>query len=96
MSKKIVQSMRLWAGRPQVSNSVKVECFLCPPKRPDWLLGSHSLLASVYCLSSPGLKGPGCQPNNSPVSSADGMMHNTNFPLVLRLQINEQQKVKAV
>ena len=24
------------------------------------------------------------------------MMHNTKFPLALRLQLNEQQKVKAV
>jgi hypothetical protein len=91
-----VQSARLWAGRSQGSNSGKGECFLCPPKRPDWLLGPHSLLASVYCLSSSGIKWPGCQPNNSPVSSADGMMHSTKFPLVLRLQLNEQQKVKAV
>jgi hypothetical protein len=94
--KKIVQSTRMCFGRSQVSNSGKGECFLFPPKRPDWLLGPHSLRASLYCSSSPWIKRPGCQPNNSPVSSADGLMHNTEFPLVLRLQLNEQQKVKAV
>ena len=94
--KKIVQSTRLLAEPSQGSNSGKGECFLCPPKRPDWLLGPHSLLASVYCPSSTGIKRPECQPNNSPVSSADGMKHNTKFPLALSLQLNEQQKVKAV
>ena len=93
---KIVQSTRLCTGRFQGSNSGKGEGFLCPPKRPDWLLGPHSLLASVYCASSTGIKRPECQPNNSPVSSAQVMMLSTKFPLVLRLQLNEQQKVKAV
>jgi hypothetical protein len=94
--KKIVQSRRLLAGRCQGSNSGKGECYLCPPKRPDWLLGPHSLLASFYCPSSTGIKRPGCQPNNSPVTSAQVMMHSAEFPLALLLQLNEQQKMKAV
>jgi len=36
------------------------------------------------------------EPNKSTVSSAQVMMHSTKFPLVLRLQLNEQQNVKAV
>ena len=91
-----MKSTRLLAGPSQGSNSGKGECFLCPPKRSDWLLGPHSLLASVYCASPRWIKRPGCQPNNSPVSSADGMMLSTKSLLVLRLQLNEQQKVKAV
>ena len=94
--KKIVQSTRLLAGPFQGSNSGKGECFLCSPKRPGWLLGPQKLLASVYCPSSSGIKRPGCQPSNSPVSSAGGMMHNTKPMFALRLQLNEQQTVKAV
>ena len=36
------------------------------------------------------------EPNNSRVPCAEVMMLSTKFPLVLRLQLNEQQKVKAV
>jgi len=65
-------------------------------KRPDWLWSPHIFLVSLYCHSSPGIKRPGREPNNSPVSSAEVMMLSTMVPLVLRFQLNEQQNVKFV
>ena len=59
----------------------------CEPTQPP---------GCVYSPSSTGIKRPGCHPYNSPVSSAQVMMLSTNSPFVLRLQLNEQQKVKAV
>jgi len=50
----------------------------------------------MYWPSSLGIKRPGREPNKSPVSSAEVMPLSTKFLLVLRLQLNEQQKVKAV
>ena len=93
--KKIAQSTGLWAGCCQGSNSGKGECFVFLRKRRDWLLGSHNVLFSVYWTAL-GIKRPGREPNNSPVSSAQVMMFGINFPLALHLQLNEQQKVKAV
>jgi len=81
----------LWAGRSQVSNSGKGKCFLWFPKRPDWLWGPHILLVSLYCHSSPGIKGPGREPNNSSALSAEVIMLSTKVPLVLRFQLNEQR-----
>jgi hypothetical protein len=70
--------------------------FSVSSKIPDWLWGPHSLLVSMYWPSSLGMKRPGREPNNSPVSSADVMMLSTQFLLALRFQLNEHQKVKAV
>ena len=68
---------------------------MCPPKCRYWFLNSHSFLVSFY-WSSTGIKRLGRDPNNSAASNAQVMMHNTKSPLALRLQLNEQQKVKAV
>jgi hypothetical protein len=87
---------RLWAGRSQCSNNDKCEFFLCPPKRPDWLGAPHKFLVSMNWTSSPGIKRPGFEPNNSPPSSVKVMLLSTKFPLVFLFQLNEQQKVKAV
>ena len=60
-------------------------------KSPDRLWVSQSALVTKLWINR--LRR---EPNNSPVSSADGMMLSTKLPLALRLQLNEQQKVKAV
>ena len=62
----------------------------------DWLCVPYSLPVISYWPSTIGIKWPGREPINSPVSSTQVMTHNTKFPSVLRLQLNEQQKVKAV
>jgi hypothetical protein len=74
----------------------KCECFLCSPKRPVGPCVPQSLLVIMYWISSPEIKRPGPDPNNSPPPSAEVMMLSTVFPLVLRSQLNEQQKVKIV
>jgi hypothetical protein len=68
---------------------------MCRLKFPDWLWSQHSLLVSVCWTSKPGIKRPGREPNKLPVSSAEVMMLSTTVRLVLRFQLNEQQKVKA-
>jgi len=50
----------------------------------------------MYWPSSAGIKGPVSEPNNSPVSTAQLMTPNKKFASVLRLQLYEQQKLKAV
>ena len=50
----------------------------------------------MYYPSSAGIKRLGREPNNSPPSSAEAMMLSTTVPLVLRFELNEQQKVRAV
>jgi hypothetical protein len=69
---------------------------LFSPTLPGWLWSPHSLVVSMYCPSSLGIKQPGRQPNKSHVSSAEVMMLSSRVPLVLRFQLNEQQKVPAV
>jgi hypothetical protein len=49
-----------------------------------------------YILAFCRIKRPGCEPNNSPPSSAEAMMLSTKVQLVLRFELNEQQKVRAV
>ena len=62
----------------------------------DWLCVPNSLSEGTYLPSSIGIKRPVSETNNSPVSSAQVTMHSTKFPLVLRLQLNEQQDLKSV
>ena len=45
---------------------------------------------------SGGIKRPEREPNNSPVSSAEGKVISRKIPSVLRFQLNEQQRVKVV
>ena len=73
------------------SNSGKGESFLSRSKRPNWPWGPHSLMFGKYWPSSPGIKRPGREPNNSPVSSAEVKMLSTIVPFVLRFRLNEQQ-----
>jgi hypothetical protein len=54
-----------------VSNPVGGKIFFCPPKRPDRLWGSHSLLFNAYRGLFLGVKRPGCEVNQSPSSSAE-------------------------
>ena len=56
----------------------------------------HNLPVSTYWPSSIGINRPVSEPNNSPVSSAELMTQSTKFPSVLRLQLYEQQYVKAL
>jgi len=53
------------------------------------------MLVRAYWPSM-GIKRSRREPNNSPIFSAQEMMHSTKFPLVLRFQLSEQKKVKAV
>ena len=78
------------------SNSGKGESFLSRSKRPDWHWGPHSLMFGMYWLSSRGIKRPGSEPNNSPVSIAEVKMISTKIPFVLRFRLNEQQYLKIV
>jgi len=63
------------------------------------IAGSNSRTGSVSTqspvstckTSSSRMKPPCSEPNNSPVSSAEVMMHNTKFPSGLHLQLYEQQ-----
>ena len=73
------------------STSGKGESFLSRSKLPDWPWCPHSLLVGMFWPSSPGIKRPGSEPNNSPVSSADVKMLSTKVPFVLRFRLNEQQ-----
>ena len=73
------------------SSSDGGECFLSPPKRPNCIPGTHSLLDSMYWPSSAGIKQPGPEPSNSPASGAEVMMLSTIVQLGLRFQLNEQQ-----
>ena len=50
----------------------------------------------MYYPSSRGIKRPRREPNNSLVASAQVIFLSTKFPLVLRFQLNEQQKLKLV
>jgi len=50
---------RLWAGRSQGSNSDKDDSFLCPTKRPDWLLVSQTFWAVCNVLLQRGKCGRG-------------------------------------
>ena len=78
------------------SSHLHFTTLLFSPTLPGWLWRPHSLVVSMYCPSSPGIKRPGRQPNKSHVSSAEVMMLSSKFPLVLRFQLNEQQQVQAV
>jgi len=78
------------------SNSGIDDSFLSPSKVLEGLWGSHNLLVYLYWPSSSEVKRPGHEPNNSPVSSAEFMVISTWIPLVLRFQLNEQLKLKAV
>jgi len=60
--------------------------FLSLPKRPDLMWGFHSVLVSIYWRSL-GINRPRREPNNSTVSRARVMMHNTKFRLVLTFVI---------
>jgi len=83
------------AVRYQVSDSGNDGCFISLSKRQDWLWGLHSELVATYWRSLQ-IKRHTRQPNNSPVSSAEVMMHSTILPLLLSFQLNEQQKLKSV
>ena len=61
---------------------------MCNPKHSDRLWYPYSLLVSMNRASSPGLMWPGRETSSSPPSSAKVMMLSTNFPLVLRFQLN--------
>jgi len=76
-----------------ISNSGTGESFLSPP---EWLWGPHISLVSIKYLPSLGIKLPRREPSKSPVSSAQVMLLSAKCPLVLRFQLNEQQKVKVV
>jgi len=79
-----------------ISNSGNGECFLSPQKPPKRLRGQHRPKFRVYQISYPGIRRSRREPNNSPASSAQVMLLSTKFSSVLRFQLNEQQKVKAV
>jgi len=93
--KNIVQATRRWVVRSKVSNSGNGCCFLPHPKLPHWLWFLHSEMVGTYWPSL-GIKWVRCKPKSWPVSSAQVIMHSKMFPLLWRLQWNEQQKVKAV
>jgi hypothetical protein len=88
--------LTLWARRSQGSNCGKGGCFLSSPKLPDWLWVPHSLVVSMYCPGSLGIKRPGRKPKNSRVWIGEVMLLSSKFPSVLRFQLNEQQQLKAV
>ena len=73
------------------SNSCEDECFLSPPRRPNWLWSLHNLLVSMYWPSSSGVKRSVREPNSSPVSSVEVKMLSKKCPLLSRFRLNEQQ-----
>jgi len=58
--------------------------------------GAHRFLVSMYCPSSPGIKRRRREANHSLPTVAEVMLLSKKVPLVLRFQLNEHQKVKAV
>ena len=82
----------------------RMECALDGPK------DRIAVRASVFCLLQNFHTGSGAhtatclictrrpvrEPNKSPPSSAEAMMLSTTVPLVLRFELNERQKVRAV
>ena len=82
----------------------RMECALDGPK------DRIALRASVFCLLQNFHTGSGAhtatclictrrpvrEPNKSPPSSAEAMMLSTKVPLVLRFELNEKLKVRAV
>jgi len=50
----------------------------------------------MYETSSSGIKRSRRESNRTPLSSAQVMMHNTKFPLVLVLYLNEKHCLKFV
>ena len=70
--------------------------FSVPFKTSGLSLGPTKPTGSFVLAFFLGIKRPGPESNNSPVSSAEVMLLSTKFPLDLRLQLNEQQKLKAL
>jgi hypothetical protein len=78
----------LWVGRSQGLNSGKSECFLHPPKRPDWLLGQRRIVVSIKWPFTTGIKRPESEPKKITSIECQGYGAQYKVSVSFTFQVN--------